>query len=325
LGGGVAASRYIMRHGVATMLIAASLAVASASGSTAAPAKVTLLYNASAALAGVFIAKDQGFFAQRGLDVDLSLMQSGAVMPPALVSGSAQIAAPTTAVLVQANEQGLDLVAIANTSVFPLPAHSVGVIARPGSGLKTAHDLVGHKIGLPSLGGIFEILMRKWVVADGGDDRAVGWVEVQLRQMGDALKSGLVDAVVPVEPFYSRIVDNKLGYDIGDFESVVPAGTTPVIYAATRSWAMANAETVRAFRAALDEAIGFIGNPTNAAAVRQSIATYTKLPPEAAATLDVPSNLETQVKPQALTFWITVMREQGLIHGNPDPASLILP
>ena len=310
---------------IATILIATTLVLGSASGSTAAATKITLLYNASAALAGVFIAKDQGFFAKRGLDVDLSLMQSGAVMPPALVSGSAQIAAPTTAVLVEANEQGLDLVAIANTSVFPLPAHSVGVIARAGSDLKAARDLVGRKVGLPSLGGIFEILMRKWVDADGGDDRAVQWVEVQLRQMGDALKSGLVDAVVPVEPFYSRIVDSKLGYDIGDFESIVPAGTSPVIYAATRSWATENAEAVRGFRAALDEAIGFIGNPANTAAIRQSIATYTKLPPEAAATLDVPSNLEAHVKPRALAFWIAVMREQGLIHGNPDPASLIQP
>ena len=143
--------------------------------------------------------------------------------------------------------------------------------------------------------------------------------------MGDALKAQLVDAVAPVEPFYSRIVDNKLGYDIGDFESIVPAGTTPVIYAATRDWATENPGAVRAFRAALDDAIGFIQTPTSASAVRQSIANYTKLPLQAAATLAVPSNLETHVTPQALTFWIAVMREQGLIHGNPDPASLILP
>ena len=310
---------------IAAILVATTIAFGSSPDSAFATTKVTLLYNASAALAAAFIAKDQGFFAKRDLDVDLSLMQSGAVMPPALVSGSAQIAAPTTAVLVQANEQGLDLVAIANTSVFPLPPHSGGVVARMGSGLKTARDLAGRKVGLPSLGGIFEILMRKWVDANGGDDHAVGWVEVQLREMGDALKAQLVDAVAPVEPFYSRIVDNKLGYDIGDFESIVPAGTTPVVYAATRDWATENSEAVRAFRAALDEAIVFIQAPANAAAVRQSIAAYTKLPPEAAATLAVPSNLETHVKPQALTFWISVMREQGLIHGNPDPASLILP
>jgi hypothetical protein len=30
-------------------------------------------------------------------------------------------------------------------------------------------------------------------------------------------------------------------------------------------------------------------------------------------------------RPQSLTFWIKASREQGLIKGNPDPASLIAP
>lgn len=311
-----------MRRLASTIFAAILLAVGpQASAAT----KITFLYNASASFAGIFVAKDQGFLDKRGLDVDFSLAQSGAVMPPALVAGSAQIGAPTSTVLVQANEQGLDLVVIANTSVYPSPPHSDGVVARTGSGIKGARDLIGQKVGLPSLGGIFEVLMRKWVQSNGVDDRKIQWLEVQIRQMGDALKSSLVDAVVPVEPFYSRIIDSKAGYDIGDFESVVPAGTMPVVYATTRAWATQNAEAVKAFRAALDEAIIFIRDPANAAAVRASIAKYTKLPPEAAATLAIPSNLETRAKPEGLTFWIAVMREQGLIHGNPDPASFIAP
>lgn len=307
---------------IATLMLAAiDLCATPASAAT----KITFLYNASASFAAIFVAKDQGFLERRGLDVEFSLAQSGAVMPPALVAGSAQIAAPTSAVLVQASEQGLDLVVIANTSVYPSPPHSSGVVARAESGIKDARDLAGRKVGLPSLGGIFEVLMRKWVQANGVDDRAVQWVEVQIRQMGDALKSNLVDAVVPVEPFYSRIINSKAGYDIGDFETVVPAGTMPVVYATTRDWARANAATVKAFRAALDEAIIFIEDPAHADDVRASIAKFTKLPPEAAATLAIPSNLATKAKPEGLTFWIAVMREQGLIHGNPDPAGLIAP
>jgi NitT/TauT family transport system substrate-binding protein len=321
----VAISRSIMQRFfeiIATLMLAA---IGFSATPAAAQTKITFLYNASASFAAIFVAQDQGFLARRGLEVEFSLAQSGAVMPPALVAGSVQIAAPTSAVLVQASEQGLDLVVIANTSVYPSPPHSSGVVARTESGIKGPRDLVGRKVGLPSLGGIFEVLMRKWVQANGVDDHAVQWVEVQIRQMGDALKSGLVDVVVPVEPFYSRVINSKAGYDIGDFESVVPAGTMPVVYATTRDWARANAGAVKAFRAALDEAILFIDDPEHAEAVRASIAKYTKLPPEAAATLAIPSNLATKAKPEGLSFWIAVMREQGLIHGNPDPASLIAP
>lgn len=291
----------------------------------AAATKLTFLYNASAAFVGLFVANDQGILAKHGLDIEFSLAQSGAVMPPALLAGSAQIGAPTSTVLVQAHEQGIDLVAIANTSVYPTPAGQEGVVARTGSGLKTARDLVGHKVGLPSLGGIFEVLMRNWVRAGGGDDTKVHWLEMQIRQMGDGLKANLADAVVPVEPFYSRIIQSGVGYDIGDFQAAVPAGTIPVLYAATRDWATANPATIKAFRASLAEAYAFVENPANAASVRASIAKYTKLPPAAAATLTIPANLEVGVKPQGLKFWVDVMRQQGLIQHDVDPASLIAP
>ena len=286
--------------------------------------KISFLHNASASFAAAFVAKDQGILEKHGLDVDFALAQSGAVMPPALLSGSIQIAAPTATVLVQAHEQGIDLVAIANTATYPAAADGQ-IVGRTGSDLKETRDLMGHKVGLPSLGGIFEVLLRDWVRKAGADDTKVQWLEVQLRQMGDALKSGLVDAAVPVEPFYSRIVSSGVGYPMGDFEAAVPAGTIPVLYATTRDWATAHPDAVKAFRDSLAEAIVFINNPANADAVRASIASHTKLPPEAAASLRIPPGLEVLVKPQGLQFWVNAMRQQDLIDKAIDPATLIAP
>jgi NitT/TauT family transport system substrate-binding protein len=294
-------------------------------GPAFAATKLTFLHNASAAFVGLYVANDQGILSKHGLEIEFSLAQSGAIMPPALLAGSAQIGAPTSTVLVQAHEQGIDLVAIAGTSVYPTPTGQQGVIARNGSGIKTARDLVGNKVGLPSLGGIFEVLMRNWVAQAGGDDKKVQWLEVQIRQMGDALKANLADVVVPVEPFYSRIIQSGEGYDIGDFQAGVPAGTIPVLYATTRQWAKEHADLVTAVRASLEEANVFVENPANADTVRSSIAKYTKLPPQAAATLTIPANLEVKVKPQGLKFWVDVMRQQGLIERKIDPASLIAP
>lgn len=314
-----------MRRLRSTILACLVLAAATLGGKAQAATKLVFLHNASAAFVGLYVAQDQGYLAKQGLDIEFQLAQSGAVMPPALLSDSAQIGAPTSTVLVQAVEQGIDLVAIAGTTVYPTPMGQEGVIARNGTGIKRPKDLMGHKVGLPSLGGIFEVLMRNWVRADGGDDHKVQWIEVQIRQMADALKSGLVDAVVPVEPFYSRVLETKAGSDIGDFQKGVPAGTSPVMYATTRAWAKAHPATIKSIRAALDEAVVFIERPDNAASVRASIAKYTKLPPAAAATLTIPSNFAPHIKPQALKFWVEAMRRQGLIAKSIDPASLILP
>ena len=286
--------------------------------------KITFMHNASASFAAMFVAKDQGILDKHGLDVEFTPAQSGAVMPPALLSGSVQLAAPTATVLVQAHEQGIDLVAVANTAAYPSAADGQ-IVGRTGSGLKETRDLMGHKVGLPSLGGIFEVLMRDWVRKAGADDTKVQWLEVQMRQMGDALKSGLVDAAVPVEPFYSRIIQSGVGYPMGDFEAAIPDGTIPVLYATTRSWAAANPQALAELRASMAEAITFINNPANAAAVRAAIAMHTKLPPEAAATLKIPAGLQVPVKPEGLQFWVTTMRQQGLIEHDIDPASLIAP
>lgn len=310
-----------MRRFVAAM---SGAIICLAAQSAFAATKIIFMHNASASFAAAFVAKDQGIFDRHGLDIDFTLAQSGAVMPPALMSGSVQIAAPTSTVLVQAHAQGIDLVAIANTAAYPSAADGQ-IVGRTGSGLKETRDLMGHKVGLPSLGGIFEVLMRDWVRKAGGDDTKVQWLEVQLRQMGDALKSGLVDAAVPVEPFYSRIVQSGIGYPMGDFEAAVPAGTIPVLYATTRDFASAHPDAINAFRTSLAEAIVFIDNPANADAVRASIASHTKLPPEAAATLKIPSGLQVAVKPEGLKYWIDVMHQQGLIDHAIDPASLIAP
>jgi NitT/TauT family transport system substrate-binding protein len=302
----------------------ASLSVAlGVSVAHAAPTKIKFLYTPVNAFIGIFVAKDEGYLAKHGLDVDLTIALNGSVISAALVADSAQIGGPTPTVLLQADEQGLDLVEIAGVGNYPQQTRT-GVIARNGSGIHTARDLTGKKVGVPGLGGIIDVLTRNWVKTNGGDYQRVHWVELQFPQMGDALKSGLVDAIALVDPFYSRVIGMKVGYDIGDYGKAVPDGTVPVIYASTRSWAMKNAEAVKGFRAALKEAEAFLRDPANLPAARKTLAKYTRLPPAAAATLAIPQRLDVDPTPQSMVFWIKVSREQGLIKGNPDPKSLMI-
>jgi NitT/TauT family transport system substrate-binding protein len=308
-----------------TAIGAAFLAILLAAGGPAAAAtKFTFLYTPVNSWIGIFVAKDEGYLAKHGLEADLTIAQNGSVISAALVAGSAQIGGPTPTVLLQANEQGLDLVEIAGTGTYPLRTRS-GIVARAGSGIHGAADLVGKKVGVPGIGGIIDVLSRNWVKSDGIDYHRVQWIELQFPQMGDALKTGLADAIASVDPFYSRVIDSKAGYKIGDYAAVIPVGTVPVVYASTRSWAMKNASAIQELRAALKEAEAFVRNPANLGAARAILAKYTKLPPAAVATLDIPDRLDVDPTPQSLAFWIGVSREQGLIKGNPDPKTLIAP
>jgi NitT/TauT family transport system substrate-binding protein len=287
--------------------------------------KIALTYNATSAYLGAYVAKDQGFFDRHGLDVDLSLAENGTLTPAALVSESRQIGVLTPPMILQADEQGLDLVIVAGGTVAPDPSGESGLVARTGSGIQSAKDLIGRKVGVPGLGGTFDMLMKKWVESNGVDYRKVNWAEVPFTRMGDSLKAGVVDAVALINPFYTHALNGKVGYTIGDFYLAVPAGSLFTVYASTHAWARKNPETVKAFRAALDDAKSFIVAPTHVEAVRGSIAKYTKLPPQAAATIQIPVNIETHPQPRAMAFWIDVSREQGLIKEKIDPISLFAP
>jgi len=300
-----------------------SLALVAASRPARAAEKITFLHTAVNSFIGLFVAKDQGILARHGLDVEISLAQNGSVISAALVADSAQIGGPTPTVMLQANEQGLDLVEIAGTGRYPLPSQS-GILARNDSGIKAAADLVGRKVAVPGLGGIIDVLTKKWVQASGADFRRVDWIELTFPQMGDALKTGLADAIASVDPFYGRVLESKLGYRIGDYAAVIPAGTVPVVYASTRSWAARHGADIKELRAALKEAEIFIRNPANLGAARESLARYTKLPPQVAASLSIPDHLDVDPAPESLAFWVEVSREQGLIKGNPDPKTLVV-
>jgi NitT/TauT family transport system substrate-binding protein len=296
-----------------------------ASGARAAT-KVVMLYNATSAYAASYIAKDEGYFDKHGLDFDFSLTTNTTMTPAALMSETVDIGGITPPMILQANEQGLDLVVVAGGTATPDPAGTSGMLARTGSGIKTAADLIGHKIGVPGLGGTFDILAKKWVESKGVDYRTATWVEVPFTRMGDTLKAGLVDVVSATLPFYARITDAKIGYDIGDIYAQVPDGSLLAFYGASRDWARKNPEAVKAIRASLDDAVAFIADPSHAAKVQTILAKYTKLP-VGAEPPPVPTTLHVHVTPEALAFWIDVAHEQGLIGKNskPEAASFIAP
>lgn len=305
-------------------LITAAVMVACAALPASAATKVNFMYTAVNALVPVFVAKDEGFFASHGIDLDLTLTTNGSLISAAIIADTAQLGAPTPTVLLQANEQGLDLVAVAGTIVYPTTSAG-GVLAASDSSIQGPRDLVGKRVGVPGLGGIIDVLSRKWVQAAGIDYHKVNWIEIGFPQQADALKGHLVDGVASVDPFYSRVLAEKVGRPIGNYADVIPSGTSPLPLVTTRSWATQHAEAVGALKTALDEAVTYIADPAHAESVRASIAKYTKLPAAAVAAQAMPNNFQVHITPESLRFWIEVSREQGLIKGNPDPRSLIYP
>jgi len=280
--------------------------------------KLKMLYTAVNGFASAYVAQEQGFFKKRGFEVEFVPTNSSGNNPPAMVAGSVQVGGPTMPTILQANDAGLDIVVFAGGTVYPLAGDML--IARQGSGIEKTTDLKGKRVGVPGLGALLHVMLRRNLKANGIDPDSVRYVEIGFPQAGDALKSGQIDAYPSQAPFTARILQSGAGYEVANWLKATPDGTLTVVYAATRKWATENKKIIDAWRDAMREANEFV--KTHRDEMNQAIGTYTKLPAAVVGSLPPPT-LIVDITPAQIQFWIDICKEQGLIKGNPDAKSIL--
>ena len=284
--------------------------------------KIVFGYTAVTDFASVFVAREEGFFSKRGLDVEPKFVPINSTIPAAVQSDSLQIGGPTPSVFLQSVDGGLDHVVVAGGGMTSKTITGFGLVARAGSGIRTPADCVGKKIGVPGLGAFLHVSFRAWLKQSGVDYGKVSFIEAAFPQHGDLLRGGSLDAVVTADPFMSRITDSGAGYVASYYSTFLPDGQPTIVYAARRDWVTKNAAAARAFRDAIVEAGAFIGKPVNDARVRAAIGKYIKLPPEvlAKAQISPPSPL---ISEKQLGYWVGLMKDQGMLKGDPVLSTLI--
>jgi len=305
-----------------SFLIATALSAATLSAAQAQSTDVTILYTAASPFVAIYVAQDAGFFAANGINATLQLAQNGSVIVSGVVSGSAQVGVPTPTVVMQAVDNGLDLRVFAATNLFPDTSLS-GFVVAADSGITDAAGLNGRMVGVPGIGGLLDVVARKWVDENGGDSSTLNVVEFSLPQSADVLRGGQMDAVATLDPFLSRAVDSGAGVFIGDYTEVIAPGSAAGVLTVTADWAAANPDAIAGMQRALDQAAAFI--QTNPDEARAAIAHYTTLPPPVIAGISFPNLSDLHLTPDSFTFWQELALEQGLINEPVDLDALIIP
>jgi len=298
--------------------LALTLAAALAAAAPAdAQTKVKMTYTAVSGFAAGYVAEEQGFFQKHGVDVQFIQTNISGNIPAVIESGSVEVGGPTLPAILQANDAGLDLVVFSGGAVYPLPGDVL--IARDGAGIQKTTDLKGKTVGVPGIGALLYIMLRRDLKANGVDPNSVKYVEMGFPQAGDALKAGQIDAYPSQAPFTARIIQSGAGKAVQNWLSATPDGTPTVVFAATRSWATAHKKDVEGMQAAMREALDFM--KTHKTETDQAIAKYTGLPVQVVASIPVPP-IDVDLTAKQIQFWIDICKEQGLIKGNPDPKSV---
>lgn len=240
------------------------------------PTKLVLTYASfNERTVGVpLVAEDQGFFNKHNLDVKLVYVRSGAVALSALAAGESHFyTGSSTGSTLGAMAGGLDAVFVAGlvnklTGTF--------VVAPT---IKTPSDLKGKKIGIQSVGGgiwmITMLTLDHWELEPKRDG-------ISLRIIGDeavlaqAIATQVIDGSYLSYTFAS--IMKRQGYRIlADLAELgIPYQSTGVL--ARRSFIQSSPDAVERVLRALIEAIAFIHEPANKAAVMRSLAKGLRLP-----------------------------------------------
>lgn len=285
-------------------------------------AKIVFGYTAVTDFTSVFVAAEEGYFKARNLDVELKFIPLNSTIPAAIESDSLQIGGPTPSVFLQAVDGGLDHVVVAGGGVTSKAMTAMGLVARTGSGIKTAQDCVDKKVGVPGLGAFLHVTFRAWLKQNGVDYRKVNFVEASFPQHGDLLRGGSIDGVVTADPFMGRITDSGTGYVVAAYMSTLPEGNPTIIYTAKREWVQKNPAAARAFREAVQEGAAFMQQAKNNDKVRATIGKYIKLPPEVLAKMQI-SPPGPLVSEKQLNYWVSMMKDQDMLKTSPVVARLI--
>lgn len=270
--------------------------------------------------APLWIAEDQGFFDEEGLDVTIEIIAGGAVGMTQLVSGELDISSATWANVLSAVSQGLEIQVVREGTDSSKEGIN-GMIALEGSGIEGPEDFRGQTISVNTLQSATELQIRDCLDTAGIGPDEYELVEVPFPEVGAAVSQGRIAAGFVPEPFIT----------IGAAEGLVPVmfpsvcnedqANSPLInWTTSRQFADGNSETLAAFVRAMDKATQLaIDDPQ---VVVDILPTFTTLTPELAGQLVLPSFVEDGTPNlDGAQLTMELMVEWGLLDGPLDDLS----
>jgi NitT/TauT family transport system substrate-binding protein len=227
-------------------------------------------------VAPVYLGKEHGFFASRGIDLTLVPEQGGAPIIKGVLAGKYQFGFSNLTSLMSARIDGAPLKVIANgVASTGRPGRDFSaVMVRNGSPIHTARDLAGMRIAVNTLGNIGDTTVRQSVRKAGGDPSGIRFEAMPFSAMPGALQAGDVDAVWVVEPQLSETLTQGGQVVASNFVDTAP-NLTVAGYFTTTGLIAKDPALVARFTAAVNESLQYASDHPDE--VRAIIGTYTKI------------------------------------------------
>lgn len=198
----------------------------------------------------------KGIFEKHGLDLELTMSNTGAAMLPAVTTGDLQIGVGNPLSVMTAVDKGLEMKFVGGYTLSRAEGTDVNaVITRKDTGISSFADLAGKTTALNALKTQGELTIMESAALDGANAEDLKFSEMAFSDMEAQLDRGNVDAIWAPDPFMAKALanpDNKL---VGYPNQRALPGMPTVVTFTSKKFADENAETVAAFQTAMSETL----------------------------------------------------------------------
>lgn len=278
----------------------------------------------------IYVAADKGYFAQEGLEVEMIPMAGGAVILPALVGGSVEIAYSNMVSIILAKAEGMPLKIIMHnksedsTKAPDAPGGYKGgsaIMVRANSGIRSAKDIEGRRFAVNTLNNINWLFAQEWMRMGGADPAKAKWVEIPFQNMAAALETGQVDAITAADPVLTVLKTTGKGKIVDYYFSTVKANVMVASFVATEKGIKEYPEVMQKFVRAMSRAIEYAN--THKDEWPSILAKHLKIELDLLKKMEGGHHFEAKVNMEQLEWYVNLLAKRGLLQKRIDPHTLV--
>lgn len=246
--------------------------------------------------AHLYIAIEEGFFEEEGLEVTPSTIQATSTAVPSLLNDELQVALMNSIPIVTAASKNLPITVVSGSERYTNDADldTTALVVSPDSDIKEVADLAGKTVAVVGLKAGPDLALHVVLDESGVDIGDVEIVEISYPDMMPALESERIDAAFLVDPFLSMAKGEGFESISRPFTDGL-GGMSALQWVASDDFVESNPDTVRKFSDAVTKAGEFANeNPDK---VREVLPEFTSLSQEAIDSATLPfydSNLSAE-------------------------------
>lgn len=271
----------------------------------------------------VYYGIQSGIFKKHGINVVVTLDQSGDAATVALVGGSTDVAAMNVATLILGHDKGIPMQVVAPGMRFDIGNRVLsGLVTLTDSPIHSGRDLNGRTIGTISMGAMTIASVGGWIDKTGGDSKTVKMIIVPASSGVEMLKAGRISALQLIEPDISRAISSGNVRLFANINAAIANHFIAGLYAVMAPNAANQAAAMRAFAEGVHEAAMYTNShlPETASMVSAYSGLSRDVVAKSARVIDAPYATPSMIQPV-----IAALFDHGQIKASFPAADVISP